>query len=250
MKTPTLALFSALLLGAMAAPAAAQTAPPPNYPPPPSYPPPGPSGPTYYPAAQPGAYPYGQTTVGVHPGYQTHDGFYLGLQMGPGYSSMSASSGGSDITVSGGGIELSLALGGAVAPNLILFGQIVGNSSIDPHIEVSGLGSGDAKGSATVSGFGAGITYYVMPANVYLSGSALATRLTISDEDGNDVGKTNLGFGLNLSVGKEWWVSDNWGLGGAVQFMAARMEDQGEPGGGKPTWTSVAFALALSATFN
>jgi len=240
MTTPRLASLSALLLGALTTPALAQPGgPPPNYPP----------APEPYPA-QPGAYPYGgQTAVGIPPGHETHDGFYLGLQLGPGYSSMSTSSGGADVTVSGGGLELSIAAGGVVAPNLVVFGQIVGNSSIDPKIEIKGFGSGTANGSATVSGFGVGLAYYVMPANVYLSASLLATQLAVADENGDDVGKTDIGAGINLSAGKEWWVSDNWGLGGALQFMAARMKDKGEAGS-KPTWTSVGFALALSATFN
>jgi hypothetical protein len=257
MLTPRIALLSVVVLASLAAPAMAQTEPqqaPPGYPPsppgpPPNYPPAPAGAPTYYPA-QPGSYQYVPTTVGVRPGVQTHDGFYLNLQLGPGYSRMSATSGGADVTVSGGGVELSVALGGVVAPNLVIFGQIVGNSAIDPKVEISGLGSGTGNGSATVSGLGAGLTYFVMPANVYLSGSLLATQLAISDENGDDVGKSDLGFGINLSVGKEWWVSDQWGLGGALQFMAARMEDKGSVAGSKPTWTSVAFALALSATFN
>src|SRR5688572_7367092 len=161
-RYPIAVFCSSLFLGALAAPAAAQPgAPPPNYAAPPTY-------------GQAGSYP----AVGVVPrlpGYQTHDGFYLNLQLGPGYTSMSASAGGTDVTISGGGAAFSLALGGAVAPNLILFGQVLADSSVDPKVKVGAL-SANADGSVTVAGFGAGLAYYVMPANVFLLGSALATQ--------------------------------------------------------------------------
>jgi hypothetical protein len=65
------------------------------------------------------------------------------------------------------------------------------------------------------------------------------------------VGKSDLGFGVNASVGKEWWVSENWGVGAALQFMAATMKDhQVFAGDSKPTWTAIGFALLFSATFN
>jgi hypothetical protein len=249
--------LSLILLAALAASASAQTPapPPPGYPqsPPPGYPPPPPPGaPVYYGnPPPPGAYPYPQAVVGVQPGHQTHDGFYLALQLGPGYSAMSASAGGTEISVRGGGFGFSLALGGAVAPNLILFGQLIADSSVNPEVNVTGFGSATADGSATVSGVGGGVAFYIMPANVYLAGSVLATRLSLSDQNGDDVGESDVGFGANFSVGKEWWVSDNWGLGLGAQLMIARMKDKEQiPSGSTPVWTSVGFAIAFSATFN
>jgi hypothetical protein len=246
-----LGLVSSLVLCAMAGAAAAQPPPPPppSYPaPPPSYPPPG-----SYPAntygPQPGTYP----AVGVTPqvGYQTHDGFYLNISLGPGYTSMSASSGGTDVSISGGGVAFSLGIGGAVSPNLILFGHLLADGSIDPKVEIENFGSGEADGTVTVGGFGVGVAYYVMPVNVFLSGSALATQISSSDDSGDETGESELGFGLNLAAGKEWWVSDNWGIGASAQFLAARMKDKSaNVGGSKPTWTSVSFGVLLSATFN
>jgi hypothetical protein len=49
-------------------------------------------------------------------------------------------------------------------------------------------------------------------------------------------------------IGKEWWVSDNWGLGIAGQFFAGRMNDSEAPGA--PTWETTAAALVFSATCN
>jgi len=51
-----------------------------------------------------------------------HRGFYLRMNAGPGFSSMRADD--ADLTLSGGGVGLSAAVGGAVARNFILFGEI------------------------------------------------------------------------------------------------------------------------------
>jgi len=258
----TMSAAAALLLVAAPAfaqpgPPPAEPVPPPNYPaPPPNYPPPPPNYPPApppgYPTYQPGTYPAVGVVPQQMPGYQTHDGFYLNLALGPGYTSMSLASGGSDLMkLGGGGAGLSLALGGAVAPNFILFGHIVGDSASEPEVEVLGVKRGSASGSATVVGMGVGAAYYVMPVNVFLSGSALATQVTLSDSDGSEALESEFGFGLNLAAGKEWWVSDNWGLGASLQFLAASAKTkEATVTGQKATWTTISFALLLSATFN
>lgn len=252
-------ILSSLALGLFASTAAAQQpppsypAPPPGYPaPPPSYPapPPGYPPPGYQPA-QP-YYPYsGQVAVQPRPGVHQHDGFYLRMQLGPGYTSMTGEAGSTDIEVKGAGAGFSIAVGGAVAENFILFGHLIADTAMEPEVKITGVGSGTAKGSASLTGFGLGAAFYVMPANLYLSGSLLGAQISISDEDGDKVGETKVGFGMDLSIGKEWWVSDNWGVGVAGQFMAARMKDkEAIPGGTVPEWTAWGFSIAFSATFN
>jgi hypothetical protein len=243
-----LMVLSSLLLGALAQPALAQpgTPPPTSQTPPPNYPPSPPPG---YQTYQPATYP-AVAVVPARAGSRTHDGFYLNAALGPAYANMFTEVAGQELSMSGGGAALSLALGGAVAPNLILFGQLVAHAAADPKLEASGFASETLNGSAAVTGVGAGVAFYVMPVNVFLSGSALATQITISDKDNDEVGETDLGFGLNLAAGKEWWVSDNWGLGGALQFMVASMESKNAVLGSKPKWTAVSLGFVLSATFN
>jgi hypothetical protein len=48
-------------------------------------------------------------------------------------------------------------------------------------------------------------------------------------------------------VGKEWWISQNWGFGLAGEFIAASMKDETDP---KVTWTASAYSLLFSATYN
>ena len=94
--------------------------PPPGYPPP-GYPPPGYPPPGYAPPPA-GGYPYAPPPRHAAPGFQTHDGVYLRLQLGAGYTRMSASQGGDSAVISGGSASIGLAVGGAVTDNLIIYG--------------------------------------------------------------------------------------------------------------------------------
>jgi hypothetical protein len=108
--------------------------------------------------------------------------------------------------------------------------------------------------TATLAGIGGGLAYYLDPANVYFAGSLLATSLQISDTTNGQnrtVGETDSGFGVELLVGKEWWVSDNWGIGAAAQFIYGAMQDKDTFNtSSPPTWSAAELALLFSASFN
>ncbi|MCP4601215.1 MAG: hypothetical protein GY847_11940 [Proteobacteria bacterium] len=104
---------------------------------------------------------------------------------------------------------LSISLGGSIAENLIL------------HANLTKLGVSDdendpAHPGMDLYGLGIGITRYWMPVNIYLTGSVgpAISLLQDGDDDYN-----NVAFGLmgKAAVGKEWWISENWGIGIAVQ---------------------------------
>jgi hypothetical protein len=40
-------------------------------------------------------------------------------------------------------------------------------------------------------------------------------------------GSSDTGFALDATVGKEWWVGDNWGLGFAGDFTYLSAQGQG-----------------------
>ena len=48
-------------------------------------------------------------------------------------------------------------------------------------------------------------------------------------------------------VGKEWWVTQDWGLGVAGEVLFASMKDAGDT---SITWTGTAFSVVFSATYN
>jgi hypothetical protein len=88
---------------------------------------------------------------------------------------------------------------------------------------------------------------YYLPNNVYIAGT-LATMqwsVTESDDSNATLADSKWGFGVQGLVGKEWWVSEDWGLGVAGEVMAASMKDDDDN-----TWTGLAFSLLFSATYN
>jgi hypothetical protein len=191
-------------------------------------------------AAQPQPQPiHGDTTA-----YRHDRGFLLRLDLGVGYmkSSIDASP---SLGIKGAGPEFGLLLGGPIAENLVIGGHLWIVGSISPTLEQGSLSaSTNTDTSNTLVALGPNITYYLMPANAYLSVSPSITRLSITT--GQSTGTSDAGFGMQLAVGKEWWVSGNWGLGLAGQFMFSTNNDRD----GGPQITTLAGALAMSATFN
>jgi hypothetical protein len=66
----------------------------------------------------------------------------------------------------------------------------------------------------------------------------------LSDEAG---GGTDLGFALDLTLGKEWWVGGSWGLGvaGAFGFHSVPQSEDSDL-----RWEGFDLALRFSATLN
>ena len=83
-----------------------------------------------------------------------------------------------------------------------------------------------------------------MPANVFLSGTVGIGTLTIKS-NGTDSSTQN-GLVGRVGLGKEWFVSQSWGLGIAGYLNFAVNADKGT---NPPTWKTVAPAIAFSATF-
>ena len=162
-----------------------------------------------------------------------HEGFFLRMDLGVGWSSSFVS--GTD--VSGPGAGIGIGIGGNVADNLALFGQLVGTSAAKPKV-----GGRDAGiDSLSFGGLGIGLTYYLMPQNVFFSGvlglGTLTERLS-----GFPDHNSNPGLIARLGFGKEWFVSRTWGLGIAGYLNLGLHGDEGSA-----TWKSVAPVVAFSA---
>lgn len=240
--------------GAPPAPPAAQPAPPPpgqpGSPPPGQGYPPGYTPPGYAPGYAPPGYPPGYAPPAYAPPAPTeptHTGTYVHLHVGGGFTSISGSDGyGGTTKLSGGGPAFGVAVGGAPIPNLAVFGSLFFTGASQPKI-TSGSYSANSSVDALVGGFGAGIVYYFMPANVYLSAAIAALDFQASDANNKTVYSTDAGVGFDGIVGKEFWVSEHWGLGGALEFVAASaMKDKDNSG---IKWSAAAFNLLFSATY-
>ncbi|MGD0838920.1 MAG: hypothetical protein ABSB49_19975 [Polyangia bacterium] len=220
----------ALLLGESAARAQQYYGPaygPPPPPPPPEYYRPRYAAPVYY------------APVG-------HNSLFLQLTAGVGYLTASETVGGIGYTYSGAGFTISGAMGGAIAPNLILYGEILGTSIVDANLSGGGT-SGYSGYDMTLFGIGPGIAYYFEPVNVYLAGTLTLSKMFFSDTNtGSPENDTDWGVGAAFKAGKEWWVTPRWGLGLAALLHVATMKDPSADN----NLTALTFAVQFSASFD
>ena len=183
------------------------------------------------------------------PTLHRHFGFFLRPDLGVGYMATSEPTGTAlgDMTVSGLAGVFGFAIGGAIQENVILAAHVYDGVIVNPTVSLSsGQSATASNASLTMVGIGPEFTYYWMPSNVYFSGTLALTRISLT-ANGTDT-SSNVGFGMRLAVGKEWWVSDHWGLGLAGHATSSWNQDSG--GGNQPTLTTWAFAIAFSATYN
>jgi hypothetical protein len=161
--------------------------------------------------------------IGVH----QHDGFYLRLAGGVGYAQLVENDVmGSDLKLSGVSGASRFQIGGTVSDNLIIYGEFGGVIQQEPTMEWMGESGSTSNVSVSVYDVGGGITYYLMPSNVYFALSLLISQAEL--EYNNNKGESEYGIGFNAMVGKEWWVGEDWGIGATIYIYYSTMKDKGE----------------------
>lgn len=188
--------------------------------------------------------PAGDTRVidGPAPGVRQHDGFFLNLQAGPSYLSLSLPDGSMEIR--GPGAGLYVAIGGTPIENFVIFGEIVGQSATSPELKLDGVvyDSNDSV-SLSFSQIGPGAAYFFGESSFFVSGSIGFADATLETPSGKASGS---GWGFRIGAGKEWWIGEQWGLGLGAHFLKSFLKDDDnsdELGG-------TSFGLNLSATFH
>ena len=179
---------------------------------------------------------------------RTHDRFFLRMTGGLGHASNQLESGGDKAKYSGYAGDGDIAVGACVSPNLALHGTFFGWATEDPDLDVTLSGvnaSGTASGMAAMSAAGGGLTYFFVPANVYVSGSLGAGSFVFSPKNGPDQ-ETKTGLAIELTAGKEWWVGNSWGLGVAAGYIHSSVGDKNV----SDNWSGNSFGVRFSATFN
>lgn len=235
--------------------------PPPYYPPAPAYPyaypypsAPPPYPPPYYPP--PGAYrppPWTNPSYAAdreawirqRPGWHAHDGLYLNLGVAIAYGHNTIGDVPGRVEANGTGIAFSAALGGAITKNVILCVRATLTEMETRFVDtVRGY---DVDGaSAEGSLLGGGVVYYFDDSNVFLGGTIGLTSFDVRDGFGS-FSDSRARFGGALEVGKEWWVSPNWGLGGALRGSYGSAKELSIA---NAVWTNLGVGLFLSATYN
>ena len=184
-------------------------------------------------------------------GFHQHDGFFLRFHGGAGSGKMVEEDLlGSDMTLSGLAGVFRFQIGGTVATNLVLFGEMGAFVMSDPEMEWQTLSGTAENVDLSISDIGAGLSYYFMPSNIYLSGTFTISRDRIELKDLNRSGSTQSGFGMYFSIGKEWWVSADWGLGVAGFGYFSQTTDKDASSNQEYTVKNTVFGIVFSATYH
>jgi hypothetical protein len=182
--------------------------------------------------------------VPVEPDRHSHRGFYVGLKLGGGYRAFTG--GGysdaaiEDWSMKGGGLAVDVSIGGAVVENLIIHGDLVSSLATNPTLEAGDRSMDTEETTARMIGFGAGVTYFIMPLNVYVAGSLLASSVNV-EYKGEQIADSALGFGGTIQAGKQFWIGPEWAIDVGPSFHVATMNEKGDDG------HIVGWALSLLA---
>ncbi len=195
-------------------------------------------------AAPPAAAP-ARNESGVH----RHDGWFFRAQFGAGsgLTTVEAPSG-TEIKYEGAAANLRIQFGYAFIDNLAVFIDEGYTSMAEPDVSVNGNTVNNSDSSVFIRDIGIGVTYYFMPLNLYISASLLAHYITF--EGSIFEGDTKNGPAMHLSVGKEWWVSDDWGIGVAFFVFSGSTTARDDSVNIDYDINSTVVGIAFSATYN
>jgi hypothetical protein len=190
-------------------------------------------------------------------GAHKHDGFYLSLSGGPAIGTVTMDATNFIIKkqeLGGAGLEYDFKIGFVISEKqrLCLSFDLISRTIFKPSIKIDGksvtANAGVEYGDLI---YGIGITKYFMPENIFLNGTIGFGQHSISINMGVPT-MSKVGFGCQLKAGKEWWISDNWGLGVAIGGAYVAADDKTDPSypqySGKISTTK--FFFLLNATFN
>lgn len=168
-----------------------------------------------------------------HPGHHAHKGLFLRLGLGGGFMRAERETGARRFDIEDGIAVVNLAVGGALAEDVVLHVDVHGLLGTRPRIRATGTEARLARNDTNALSAALGLTYYMMPANVYLT---LSAGLGITQIDATFVDpasgeqsvaqdETRYGLAANVLLGKEWWVGAGWGLGLAAYASGHALPD-------------------------
>jgi hypothetical protein len=180
-----------------------------------------------------------------------HEGFFARVAVGGGWQRLLAADRGNELRTKGATITVEGALGLSVERNLVL--HLTGHywQMVKPRFRADDREASGGKAASIV--VGPGLSYYFMPVNIYLSGS-LGLGFMFMDRPGG-VGKPGApkrnfrsdgGWVLLVSAGKEFWVDPEWAVGISAYFSLSNFPEPANI----PVWAGPGFGLRVSATFD
>ena len=166
------------------------------------------------------------------PGEYHHDGVYVRLGVGVGYLRDSVSMSQSGVfgfeqegTVSGFGQSNELAVGGALAPGLILAGGFFLTAAYGVDSDFGDVETQTGDGYVVVT-FGPMVDFYPDPSGGlhFELGFGLGATSGVTPKAFDEPGGAS-GYGLALGVGHEWWIAKQWGMGVLLRLQHVEAKD-------------------------
>lgn len=151
-----------------------------------------------------------------------HDGFYLRLNLGFGSQSTTIDDGTPfpNFKATGGTLAVDLLAGGAPSPGIIVGGALLLDSL--PSTTFKADDGSSAKTSVSLITIGPFIDGYPNPrGGFHLGGTVGLSSARLASDPSIPTNKA-LGFGLAAWLGYDWWVADQWSIGGLLRFSGAR----------------------------
>jgi hypothetical protein len=180
-----------------------------------------------------------------------HDGLYARLGAGVPFAFGSAKydAGGPEADISGVGFATELALGGTLAPGLVLGGGLYQMILPSPKYEVDGEET--TLGAHHAGTLGPFVDYYFDPNQGFHAQAALLLSFLVIDEkDGGSEGASGGGFGAMLGAGYEFWIGDQWSVGPLFRFTYGRVTVKGNDTDVEQNVTLMAPALLAAFTYH
>jgi hypothetical protein len=172
------------------------------------------------------------------------------LMVGPGYlgAFQDLESEGSDSTT-GLAAQFNFALGHMITEQLALNMDLVLSRAGDADRELV------ESTVLTAVHMGAGVTYWIMPINIFIGASVGLANSSIegsqrrlADLELPEINSSDVGLGLHAAIGKQWWLGPRWGIGGALSVLTSLA---GNPDSGHDTSRHVVGVGALlNVTFH
>lgn len=167
--------------------------------------------------------------------------------------SASASTQGSRNEIDGLSTVASLRVGGAVVENLIIAGELWTMRAFAPDWKANGAAvEGSSDITASWTGIGANVTYYLVPANVFFSVTPSVGVLALEDRRDRSGGRTKHGFSARMAIGKEWWISSQFGIGVAANGYLGFNGDEVTTDAARSTfyWTTFGAGASFTGSYN
>ncbi len=150
-----------------------------------------------------------------------HDGFYLRMNLGFGSQSTTIGNGSPypNLKATRPTLAIDFLAGGAPSPGIIIGGALLLDSLSSTTFKADDGYS--AKASVSLLTLGPFIDGYPNPRGGFHLGGTVGLSSARLANDPNIPTNKALGFGLAAWLGYDWWVADQWSVGGLLRFSGA-----------------------------